>query len=78
MYAVTAANNDGVPTRVLKSVAFVVTVVRRWYWSSPVWIFIPAYVLVTCACPSALDPLLVNVTFVVPCIALYTAMYCPV
>jgi hypothetical protein len=47
MYDVTAANNDDVPTRVLKSVAFVVTVVRRWYWSSPVWIFIPAYVLYT-------------------------------
>jgi hypothetical protein len=47
------ANNDAVPPRVLKSVAFVDTVVRRWYWSSSVWIYILAYVLYTlpfCTC----------------------------
>jgi hypothetical protein len=47
MYTVMAANNDAVPPRVLKPVAVVDTVVRCWYWSSSVWIYILAYVLYT-------------------------------
>jgi hypothetical protein len=47
MNTVLAANNDAVPPHVLKSVAFVDTVIRRWYWFSLVWIYILAYVLHT-------------------------------
>jgi hypothetical protein len=47
MNTVMAANNDVVPPCVLKSVVFVDAVVRRWYWSSSVWIYIVAYVLYT-------------------------------
>jgi hypothetical protein len=42
-----SANNDAVSPRVPKSVAFVDTAVRRWYWSFLVWIYIAAYALST-------------------------------